>query len=111
MSFIGPDRGQSSFVNPGWQNVRPPAAVLSSLPGLKTTDRPQPIAKAVGYSRTSPAGPASSNQRLEAAADFLDVCARVEGGDPEIAFPSRPETGAGGDDDLGLAEHFIEHVP
>ncbi len=48
---------------------------------------------------------------FEAAADFLDIRAGVEGGDAEIAFASRAEARAWGNDDLSFLEHFIKHLP
>lgn len=49
--------------------------------------------------------------RGDAAADFLNVCARIERGNAEPAFASRAESRSGSDDDLGIVQHQIEHFP
>ena len=53
----------------------------------------------------------STQEGQEAAADLLDVGARVEGGDPEKPLASGAESRARGDDHLSLGQHLVKHVP
>ena len=53
----------------------------------------------------------STQEGQEAAADLLDVGARVEGGDPEKTLASGAESRARGDDHLSLGQHLVKHVP
>src|SRR5689334_15200014 len=42
---------------------------------------------------------------------FVDVVARVESADAEIAFAADAEAATGGDDEVGLVEQEVEGVP
>ena len=48
---------------------------------------------------------------FHAAANFFDVLAAVERGDPKIAFSSSAKSRAGRDDDIRFLQHLIKHAP
>src|SRR4051812_47852399 len=43
--------------------------------------------------------------------DFVGIRAGVESADAEVAFAGGAEAAAGGDDDVQLLEHAVEHLP
>lgn len=91
--------------HPQWIRRRLAAADLLADGFLQVDDRAR-FVHGGKLARRPPGGErlfASRHQRLEPAADFLDVGAGVEGGDAEVAFAGGAETGAGSDDDLSLA--------
>lgn len=66
---------------------------------------------AMGWIPPESSWSSSLHQRLQSTADFLNIRARVKGRDAEVAFAGGTEAGAGGDDDLRLLQHLVEHVP
>ena len=47
----------------------------------------------------------------DALAHFFDIGAAIEGADAEESFSGAAEAAAGGDDDIGFIQHFVEHLP